>query len=502
MKRIKQLLTLLLAVLLVCSLTLPAFATQEGTLTGGSITIDNAVVGQTYNIYQILYLESYDADSGAYAYKANSAWETWLKTQTNYVSFDTQGYVTWVKNLTCEKTESDEHKHTDKCYTLADAAAFAKAAQEKAATMTTNDGTATATSATVTFNNLKLGYYLVDSTLGTLCSLDTTSPAVTIKEKNAVPTNEKKVEEDSKTGDAAWGNTNDADINQEVKFQSTITAQPGAENYVFHDKMSAGLTYGSVSGITLNGTSVATSNYTVKTTDLADDCTFEVVFTQAFCDTLKANDQIVISYTATVNNSAVVGLPGNPNESKLSYGDSSNTKYTTSSTTTTYVWDVDVLKYANGNEATVLAGVKFVLLNNDKTKVAKVEGGKLTGWETVPDAVNGVITWPTTSVLTTGADGKISIDGLDADTYYLREIEALPGYNILSGDKDFTVKGAETKDGKQTYETIVIKIENKSGTELPSTGGMGTTLFYVIGGTLVLAAVVLLVTKKRMKAEG
>lgn len=504
MKHIKRCASLLLALVMALALSVSAFATQEGTLTGGSITIDNAVVGQTYNAYQILYLESYDATSGNYAYKANSAWATWLKTQTTYVSIDDQGYVTWVEG--------------------ADAAAFAKAARayavlvdtETSKTAMTADATATATTTEVKFENLKLGYYLVDSSLGTLCSLDTTNPDVTIKEKNGVPENEKEVQEDSKV-DAndptkGWDSTNDADIGQTVNFQSTITAQAGAENYVFHDKMSVGLTYVSVTGITLQGekdttaTTVATSNYTVKTgTDLTDGCTFEVVFTQAFCDTLKANDKIVISYTATVNENAVVGLDGNKNESWLDYGDETNTKSTPKSETITYTWDVDVLKYANGNESNVLEGVKFVLLNSDKSKVATVSNGKLTGWVDVPTAgTDGKITWPANTVLTTGEDGKISVDGLDADTYYLREIEALPGFNVLSGDEEFTIEGAKEdaeNDNKLKYETLVVKINNQSGTELPSTGGIGTTIFYVVGAILVVGAGVLLVTRKRMSNE-
>ena len=98
MKTLKRLSSMLLAVFMVMAMAIPAFATQEGTLTGGSITINDAVPGQTYNAYQILYLESYNASQKAYAYKANSAWETWLRTQTSYVSFDSQGYVTWVEN--------------------------------------------------------------------------------------------------------------------------------------------------------------------------------------------------------------------------------------------------------------------------------------------------------------------------------------------------------------------------------------------------------------------
>ena len=484
MKQVKKLASVLLALVMALALTATAFAAQEGPLTGGSITINDAVPGQTYNAYQILYLESYNKDSGAYAYKANSAWETWLKTQTAYVSFDTQGYVTWVEG--------------------ADAAAFAKAAQKYAkdnSTTITNQGSVTATTTTVSFSGLNLGYYLVDTTLGTLCSLDTTNPNVVMEEKNEVPTNVKTVEEDS-TGN--YGEKNDADIGQTVNFKSTITAQAGAENYVFHDTMSAGLTYTGVTGITLNGTAVDASNYTV-TAPAADGDTFDVTFTQAFCDTLKANDQIVISYTATLNENAVIAGDGNPNTSKLSYGDKGDASHTPSGTTPpsetkTYTWDLDILKYGNGNESTVLKDAKFVLLNSAKTKVATVVNGKITGWVDVPAAgEGGSIAWPTNTVLTTGENGKIEIDGLDADTYYLRETQAPAGYNKLAEDKQVTITGATTVDGKLTYTTVVAKINNQSGALLPSTGGIGTTLFYVVGGVLVVGAAVLLVTKKRME---
>ncbi len=487
MKYMKKLSCILLALVLVLSLSTMALATQEGTLTGGSITIDNAVVGQTYNAYQILYLESYNAASNAYAYKANSAWETWLKSQTTYVNIDAQGYVTWVEG--------------------ADAAAFAKAAQTYATTTKAEggatvspDATATASSATVTFSDLKLGYYLVDSTLGTLCSLDTTNPSVTIQEKNGVPINEKEVKEDS-TG--TFGKTNDADIGDTVYFQSTITAQAGAENYVFHDKMTEGLTYGSVTGITLNSNTVDAANYTVKTTELTDGCTFEVVFTQDFCNTLKANDKIVISYTATVNENAVVGLNGNANDSWLNYGDATNSKSTPKSETITYTWDLDVLKYANGDESKALKDALFVLLNKDKNKGATVVNGKLTGWADVPAAAEDkTITWPANTVLTTDDNGKIAIDGLDADTYYLREVKAPDGYNKLSEDIKVEITGAtKGENDALSYTTVIAKVNNQSGTELPSTGGMGTTIFYVLGSILVLAAVVLLVTKKRMGSE-
>lgn len=233
MKRTKRIASVLLALVMALSLITTAFAAGET----GSITIDNAVVGQTYTIYQILDLESYDAKAGAYAYKATTAWNDFINSDAikgQYVNVDAQGYVTWVKK--------------------ADVAAFAKLAQKYAADHNiANQGTKTADSTTVEFINLDLGYYLVDSTLGTICSLDTTNPSVTIKEKNAAPTNVKEAEEDSTS---KYGTANDADIGQTVNFKSTITAQAGAENYVFHDKMSAGLQYTGVTGITLNGVAV------------------------------------------------------------------------------------------------------------------------------------------------------------------------------------------------------------------------------------------------------
>ena len=490
MKHVKKLASVLLALVMALALASTAFAEGET----GSITINDAVVGQTYTIYQILDLESYNASANAYSYKATTAWNTFINSDAikgTYVEVDAQGYVTWK--------------------TGADAAAFAKAAQKYAKDNSiANQGSVTATTTTVSFTGLKLGYYLVDTTLGTLCSLDTTNPSVTMNEKNEVPTNEKEVEEDSKVGSGnAWGSTNDADIGQTVNFKSTITAQAGAENYVFHDTMSAGLTYNSVTGITLNGETVAASNYTVvtKTTTPAvtDGCTFEVRFTQAFCDTLKANDQIVISYTATLNENAKVGLEGNPNESKLSYGNKGDESHTPSGTTppsktVTYTWDLDILKYGNGTESNVLPDAKFVLLNKDKNKVATVVSGKITGWVDVPTAVDGSITWPANTVLTTDANGKIEIDGLDADTYYLRETQAPAGYNKLADDQEVKITGAtKSENGELTYTTVVAKINNQSGTELPSTGGIGTTIFYVLGGVLVVGAAVLLVTKKRME---
>ena len=479
MKQVKKLASVLLALIMALALTATAFAAQEGPLTGGSITINDAVPGQTYNAYQILYLESYNASTNAYSYKATTAWSTFINSDAikgTYVEVDAQGYVTWKDG--------------------ADAAAFAKAAQKYAKDNSiTNQGSVTATSTTVSFTGLDLGYYLVDTTLGTLCSLDTTNPDVVMEEKNEVPTNVKTVEEDS-TGN--YGEKNDADIGQTVNFKSTITAQAGAENYVFHDTMSAGLTYTGVTGVTLNNATVAESNYTVVTEGLTDGCTFEVRFTQAFCDTLKANDQIVISYTATLNENAVIAGEGNPNTSKVSYGDSSNTKYTPDSQTKTYTWKIDVFKYTkDGETEKALADAKFTLSKNadGSNPIALVSEGN----NVYRVAKTGET--DTVTEITTDATGKFTVKGLDADTYYLTETAAPAGYNKLADpvtiviDENGVVNG--TTEAPQGVDEV--KVLNQTGAQLPSTGGIGTTLFYVVGGVLVVGAAVLLVTKKRME---
>lgn len=489
MKSAKKLAGILLALVMVFSLAAPVFATQEGSLTGGSITIENPVEDARYDIYQILYLESYNAAAGAYSYKANSAWADWLATQTTYVSIDANGYVTWVKD--------------------ADVAAFAKAALAYAESKNmTPDATQTATKAAdgslkVEFTDLKLGYYLVDTTVGTICSLDTTNPKVTIEDKNGVPQSDKLVKEDS---DNSWGKKNDADIGQTVEFKGVITAGVGAENYVYHDKMSAGLTYTGVTKVEITTaadkdttTVVNPEYYTVTSTGLTDGCTFEVAFTQEFCDTLKSGDVVTIYYTAVLNENAVVGTPGNPNESHLSYGDSGKPGSTPTSETKTYTWEFKVFKYTMKSETeTALAGAVFSLYRDeactDIIKLVKVSDN-VYRVATDNDDSDTVITQ-----ITTDATGKFTIQGLDSDTYYLKEITPPAGFNEL---KD-PIKVVITDNGKvnPTEENAngveYVKVLNQTGSELPSTGGVGTTILYIVGGVLVIAAVVLLVTKKRM----
>ena len=473
-------LVLVLALAMVMGLATTAFAEKsEGTTPkNGSITITNALSGETYNAYQILYLESYNAEKKIYAYKANSAWEEWLRTQTTYVSFDSQGYVTWVKD--------------------ASAADFAKAAKDQLADKTA-DGQVTPTAdGSATISNLELGYYLVDSTVGALCELNTTKPDVKITDKNTKPTIEKKVEEDS---DKKWGDVNDADIGQTVNFKSTVSAKPGARNYVVHDKMVSQLEFGSVTSITAGSTTLtAGKDYTVVTSGLNDDCTFHIEFTETYLNSITADTDIVINYTAKLKSDAVAGT-GYVNDTWLDYGDNQHTEH---DTTTTYTWKLPIYKYHKDGEAKkALAGAEFILYkgsDESNRDYAQVKDGKLTGWTKEKAKATTLIS---------DADGKIAVEGLDADTYYLEETKAPGGYNKLAGPVTVVISHTVTDEGAHMTLTLKqgetnveqVEIENKSGTELPSTGGIGTTIFYVLGSILVIGAVVLLIAKKRMSTS-
>lgn len=481
MKHIRRTLALLLAAALMLTLSIAAFA--DGTADTGSITINNAVDGKVYKIYRIFDLNSHNDDYTAFNYKVSTSWTDFFKEGAvgrNYVDIDTLGYVTWKGN--------------------ADAAAFAEAAIQFAKDNNiASDGQQTASGSNVKFEALPLGYYLVQSDLGALCALDTTLPNVTIKEKNSAPTVEKKVREND-----AYGKTNDANIGDVVMFQTTINVLDGApKSYVLHDKMSEGLTFDQNSvTVTVNGEKV--SDYTLVTSNLDDACTFELKF-----GTLNPNDVITVEYKATINANAVIAGSGNTNETWLKYD---NTGETTHSTTRTYVWDMKVVKFTkklsseNVETEVTLAGAEFVLYRDNKgTKeyVTADANNKVTGWVQAAD-VSEVPAGAT--VFTTPADGTFTISGLDSGTYYLKEIKAPAGYNMLKDAIAVTINttiNAETNVGTATLtyhdsSADKVKVENQTGTELPETGGVGTTIFYIIGSLLAVGAVILLVTRKRM----
>lgn len=469
-KTFKKLFAALLAAALVLAMAVPAFA--ETNATKGSIKIDHTVSGETYTIYRMFKLDSYNAESNTYSYTVESAWENFFKTGAGKDYIDlTNGHPTW--------TAADENDSTT-------VAAFAKAALDWAKVKGITGTAETATGNTVTFSNLDLGYYLVDSSLGALCGLNTTNPDATITEKNGQPTIEKQV----KNGDT-WGTTNDAKIGDTVEYKVEIKIADGAQTYTVTDTMSKGLTFNSVSlKVAANGTTAAASDYTLTPTENG----FTLVLPESYVSTLTKGTTIIVTYNATLNKDAVIDGDGNTNEVKLSYGNQQNT---VPSKVTTKSYQFDLVK-VDGTTNKLLDGAEFKLYTakdgGEPIKFVAVEGGYR--------VANGD---ETGAVDTIKVNGKVHISGLDKVNYWLDETHAPAGYNKLTERQEVKLsegsQNATLETGATTWAEgnggVVVK--NNAGTVLPSTGGMGTTLFYVIGGGLMVAAVVLLVTKKRME---
>lgn len=494
-KAMKKLMAALLAVAMVCAMAIPAWADGgAGATTGeGKITIDNAVIGHTYKIYRILNLQ-YNDTAKSFRYEKNDKWGAFVEEQTAYLAVDSKtGVVTWANSDNADNG------------TAIKALAVAAGQHVTDTPSLAADDSKVAASNTVIFDNLPLGWYLVVSDLTTdaICSIDTTAKQVTIREKNGVPTVTKEVEYAS----GSWGEGNDGNVGDTVNFQTTIYVTDGnPTNYVLHDKMSNGLDFKEDSiAVKVNDTTPIT-NYTVKYTN-TDKCTFEISFPNG---TLHTNDKVVVTYSATINSNAVVGTAGNENETWLKYG---NNGETTHGRTKTYTWKFNIFKYFTDSDDTMqyLANVEFVLYRknaDDKAEYAKFDSNnKLSGW-TEAESEAGK--------LKTNATFIVGVEGLDKGTYFLKEITTPDGFNGLTSDVEVQIDSSCNTLNGATYtvqykmvneddftdtdeEEKVVPIENKRGTVLPGTGGIGTTIFYVVGGGLMVAAAILLITKKRME---
>ena len=291
----------------------------------------------------------------------------------------------------------------------------------------------------------------------------------------------------------------------------------GSYAYTFHDKMSNGLTFNNDVKVYVDGTPI-TTGYTVVTENLTDTdtdgkvCTFEVRFENLKnISSVNANSKITVEYTAKLNEKAVIGSAGNPNEARLEY---SNNPYGKGTGKTP--WDkVIVFTYklvANkvDGSGNALAGAGFTLYKWNASSEAKDK------YEAVGSEIKGTDKDPKTT---------FEFSRLDAGQYKLVETTVPAGYN-KAADLEFKVVASYNTDkADPKFETLKVtdldnheltgvftidqknddavttKITNLSGTELPSTGGMGTTILYVIGAILVIGAGILLITKKRMNAN-
>ena len=431
----------------------------------GTITINKAIVNESYNIYKVLDLETYDKVNNHYIYRAASGWETFLDGATDYLEARNENgdkYYVWKDGV--DKSRAKEF--AEKAY---------KYAKDNNITPTM---TKKATSTSVVFDNLDLGYYLVDSSVGALLHLTTTNPTATVNEKNTLNPNVDKNVLENSTG--VYGKENDDMIGSTINYKSTITTGAGYGSYVLYDKMDKGLTFNVNSVVVKIGDDVVeANNYVVKTN--VTDYTFVIEFNDEFILKQPKNTNIDVYYTATLNKDAIIEGNGNKNETFLKYG---NNITTDKKKTITYTYAFEIIK--TNKEGVELTGAEFILLDklgNEIKVILKDEETKTYRIATENEIGVNI------------KAGKATIEGLDKDSYKLKEVVSPEGYNKLTSPVEFSVNG---KTNVTIIERTRVNVINYTGSELPETGGIGTKLFITSGLSLVLICGLVLVTKLRL----
>lgn len=475
----KKLFALLLALTMVFSLAATAFAAENTTISVN----DN----RTYAVYQIF---------------------------TGDLSGTTLSNIKWGKNGSGTEGEAVDQTTLSALAAVVNSGDVAKLAEiEKYVKMT---GEPTTTVSKDSPANVITGYYLLKDVTANVTGGDELSAFVveivgptTISPKVDNVTSQKKVKDTNDTAGSTtgWQDSADYDIGDDVPFQLTGTVTGKYDHYdsyyyAFHDTLYAGLTFNNDVKVYVDGVGI-TSGYEVVTTGLTDGCTFEVRFADLKdIKAVKADSVITVEYTARLNENAVHGSAGNPNVMHLEYANNPNwdgigdepTGETPNDKVIVFTYKV-VVKKVDGETKEELAGAGFTLYKKNSTGAYVAVGEELTG-----------------EALTT-----FEWKGLDDGDYKLSETTTPAGYNTMA-DIEFTItadheveaadpkltklEGGTLATGDVSTGAITKDIENNKGTQLPETGGMGTTLFYIVGGIMVAAAVVLLVTKKRMGAEG
>lgn len=499
MKLIKKIAAIMFAFMMVFSLSTNVNADEnsgDSTATG-TITIENSNAGQTYNLYRILDLESYNNVDKAYSYKLSTKWtgflgyagvDAYLKKNTD------NDYVTWVN---AKKDDETMRKFVK--------LALKYAGEEKIPVDASISNNSTTTQ-NITTDPLKLGYYLVSSTAGSLISIDTNNPNKNIKEKNGVPTVTKMVSTDH--GTTYLAKKNSVYAGATVGYQTKILFKPGAKNYKLHDKMDDKLEFQAIHDARTNlSNSFDFNKYIELNKKPTDGCTFEVTFKDVFYTDFrdKIDNEELKTVTFTYHaifeeeNGSYINKPMK-NTTHVTYGDS-NTESNTDETET-YTFGVPVLKCTEENGVRkTLANAQFNLYKDSVDN----EANKL---KFTYDSTNEYYRYTKgesgNDTMTSNGTKAFTITGLEAGTYYLKETKAPNGYNALTSPIKIEIK--QKDDGKQQIiinnkEVTTVEVLNNKGDLLPSTGGMGTTLIYLIGGALVLGSGFVLANKKRAKAK-
>ena len=473
MKHARKLTSLLLALVMVFALAVTVAAEGgTGTTGTGSITVDNPIEGQNYTAYKIFDVV-YDGAKKNYSYTIKDTSE-WYQTVS--------GYTTGLTLTKVGDTTSNTYvvTTTDAFSPAAFADALKKALDADSTAFNGTSLTRNGTQATATVN--ELGYYFVTSTNGALCNLTTTNPHITIHDKNDMPFEKTAPETSVEVGQT---------VNYTIKGKVPDYTGFKTYTYLITDTMSKGLTFKKDVKVTVDGTDVTTA--CTPTYDVEKNANKFTVSIPV--KSYPIGKEILVTYSAVVNENAVAVV--STNEAKLTYSNNPTTGETKDSQPQkkeVYSAKIVIDKFETGKQDTVkLEGAEFVLYKEETIENTKTT--RYYKWNDTDKKVEWVTTQADATTVKTDNKGAASFKGLADGTYQLVETKAPAGYNQLTGPQEVKVAGSTTDTTKLSVEA---KVANSAGTLLPSTGGMGTTIFYVLGAVLVVGAGVLLVTKKRM----
>ncbi len=535
-KKISRFLSLLLAAVMTLSMAMTGLA--------ATITINNSSEGEIYNAYKIFDVTTAtsDGETTGYSYTIDSTspWYSVVNKATNIFTLTQAGsstmfYVTVNAGVEDEDviavfTEAITYDSNGNAYigdTQLTAAATAYA---------NSNGTAQLT-------GLDAGYYFITTTLGSVVMIDTADATLVINEKNDVPTPDKKILED---GELVESETEDNVHTKTVTYVLYANGVKGAVNLVIHDQMSVdeGIKYefdysesslkvelvdtNDINTMTL-GTGITSDYYTVEYPDTPDNdketypCDFHIVFNtaaEALFATCGEKSYVMVTIDCSLDAGAAVFTDDEveiENGEKLSYGNNGDSDW---EVVDIYEYGFEIYKYTGNTEnddgtiGTPLANAEFELRNEADELAYFIYNSTngnyvLEAWGNAPDDGN---TYTTT--IKTSEDGKAHIEGLSEGTYTLTETKAPDGYNLLGSAITVTIEAGTTDEGTPDPSTFTVtqdgteltghtvSVENNSGTILPGTGGMGTTIFYIVGIVLMIGAAAFFVTRKRISKEG